>query len=974
MTRRRLAALFLAFAAAVPGTPALAQEDPRREAEEWVKIAVALVRRGDWETARIQLDKARKADPANLDAALLVARVLERTGDPRGALALVSSLPPDVRTLTRKAELLLLAGDPVAAEPAARAALAADEECLPARYALGAALEATGRREAATEQYTDLNRRWARRDVDDDPDEDLLALVRARRGTFRVSEEYTAILEQIASPLEKLLRRKEPLEDALIEAGDIYLAAHRDIEAKKWFTRAAEANPRSAAAIFGLARQLAFRYSDIAAAKEAERALKENPAFVPALVFLAEMDLGDGAYDRAEGRIREALEWSPGDPAARGLRAALAYLRGDRRACDAETRAVLARDRYASELYRILAGVLEEQRRFAEAMEFAELAVQADPRDWDAYFLAGRNAMNVGDDEKAERYLRAAEKGDAFQNIYRQNFLELYDKLAKFPVIRWGRFVLKLPREVEEAYVPLISRTMDWSLDVLAKKWSFEPEVPVYVSVFDEQRDFATRTIGLPGFPALGACFGRTVTLDSPRALPPGAFGWRSTLHHEFAHVITLQLSKGRVPRWLTEGVSVYEERKVSPVWDREMEPALIDAIASREVLTLEDVNNAFRGPRVLYAYYQGGLMCELVERDFGFAKLREMVRLYGEDLQTPEVIRKALGIEPEEFDRRFLEFAKQFTARFRVLPRPSADATLRLKVRLRKDRDDADGWATLALGQLGRGDVAAALESLKRYAEMRPGDGRGATIRAFVAQRQGRPDQMAAFAKEAIEKGDDTFDLRMALAQLRIQGKDFDEAKEHLVRAIELHPQATGPGAPRAILAGLLLGEGEDRLDEAMRLLEAHVAIEEENFVHRARLAEHYRDRGRAADELRMLEGMRDVVPLPNVVAGHPGAQWDRDRCADLHERLAELYIDAKRWPDAELAAGMAASVAAMPLRRAEPPPLSDARRSELVTLHAETLNLLGRTADARRRTEEALRLDPTNERAGVLLEKLKP
>jgi hypothetical protein len=36
----------------------------------------------------------------------------------------------------------------------------------------------------------------------------------------------------------------------------------------------------------------------------------------------------------------------------------------------------------------------------------------------------------------------------------------------------------------------------------------------------------------------------------------------------------------------------------------------LINAIASGEVLTLADVNNAFRGPRVLYAYYQGGLMC----------------------------------------------------------------------------------------------------------------------------------------------------------------------------------------------------------------------------------------------------------------------------------------------------------------------------------------------------------------------------
>ena len=43
---------------------------------------------------------------------------------------------------------------------------------------------------------------------------------------------------------------------------------------------------------------------------------------------------------------------------------------------------------------------------------------------------------------------------------------------------------------------------------------------------------------------ALGACFGRVVTLDSPKARPPGDFNWGETLWHELAHVITLQMSK----------------------------------------------------------------------------------------------------------------------------------------------------------------------------------------------------------------------------------------------------------------------------------------------------------------------------------------------------------------------------------------------------------------------------------------------
>jgi hypothetical protein len=120
---------------------------------------------------------------------------------------------------------------------------------------------------------------------------------------------------------------------------------------------------------------------------------------------------------------------------------------------------------------------------------------------------------------------------------------------------------VRLSPQTQTAYAPLVIGAMEESLTALETKWGFKSEVPVFVSIFDKQVDFATRTIGLPGFPALGACFGRVVTLDSPRALPAGAFGWRATEHHELAHVITLQLSKGRVPRWLTEGISVYEGR-----------------------------------------------------------------------------------------------------------------------------------------------------------------------------------------------------------------------------------------------------------------------------------------------------------------------------------------------------------------------------------------------------------------------------
>ena len=94
---------------------------------------------------------------------------------------------------------------------------------------------------------------------------------------------------------------------------------------------------------------------------------------------------------------------------------------------------------------------------------------------------------------------------------------------------------------------------------------------------------------------ALGACFGRVVTMDSPRARPPGEFNWGVTLWHEMAHVITLQLSDQRVPRWLTEGISVFEEKRARPEWGREMDLPFARALDRGQVLSLKDLNSGFK-------------------------------------------------------------------------------------------------------------------------------------------------------------------------------------------------------------------------------------------------------------------------------------------------------------------------------------------------------------------------------------------
>ena len=83
---------------------------------------------------------------------------------------------------------------------------------------------------------------------------------------------------------------------------------------------------------------------------------------------------------------------------------------------------------------------------------------------------------------------------------------------------------------------------------------------------------YAVRTVGLPDIGVAGVCFGRVITALSPTN---HAFNWGMVLAHELAHVFAIQLSRSRVPRWFTEGLSEVETMRARPEWARHDDVAL---------------------------------------------------------------------------------------------------------------------------------------------------------------------------------------------------------------------------------------------------------------------------------------------------------------------------------------------------------------------------------------------------------------
>ena len=77
------------------------------------------------------------------------------------------------------------------------------------------------------------------------------------------------------------------------------------------------------------------------------------------------------------------------------------------------------------------------------------------------------------------------------------------------------------------------------------------------------------RSLGMPGVGILGVTFGYLFAMDSPSGHPDASYHWGTTLWHEMAHVFTLEASNHFVPRWFSEGISVFGEYFVKdhPRW-----------------------------------------------------------------------------------------------------------------------------------------------------------------------------------------------------------------------------------------------------------------------------------------------------------------------------------------------------------------------------------------------------------------------
>ncbi len=653
---------------------------------------------------------------------------------------------------------------------------------------------------------------------------------------------------------------REPNDPAShVAIGDLLLDRYNNEEALEAYRAALSIDDKFTPALLGVARSQHFDHST-GTIDTAHQVLKVRPNDIGALVLLARLHLEFEEYEKSEDFVERALAVNPRSPEALTLLAALAFLRGESESYDARVTEIRDNAPGYTALFETLAEIAAQNRYYARAERFALWAVNLNPNSWRGYALLGINRLRLGEMDAGRAALEVAFRGDPF-DPRTKNALELLDLLDDYEELRSPRFVLSThPREMR-VLAPRVIEIAEQAYDYFSEVYAYHPPIPLRIEFYRRHEDFSVRTTGLVGVDILGVSFGPVVALDSPSAGVFGALNFGSTLWHELAHSFHLGLTNSRVPRWFSEGLAVFEERRARTGWGFDVTPKFLIAFKQGRLAAASALNQSFLRPsypeQVVHAYFQGALLMEMIERQHGFEAIVGMLEGYRDGRSTSDLFRELLGLEPEAVDAAFEDFVRERFGRALEALTPVADSELgsmpegRYPHLLREARRSMEGK------EFERAH-SALIEAQSLFPEHAGPDSTYPLLATLYLER-GELELAVDQLKRSIAIDADDLDAHRRLAELYIKSGDDAAAAGVIDRALLIQPfDAT------LYLSLAQIRESRGEWQQAATAREAVVALDPSDPAEaRYLLARAHHRAGKLSAARREVLGALEVAPM---------------------------------------------------------------------------------------------------------------
>lgn len=565
----------------------------------------------------------------------------------------------------------------------------------------------------------------------------------------------------------------------------LYLETHQVSDAEALFREALLYDDSFLPARVGLAQTLAVGFEG-RARETLNSILADDPDNVQALILIARIELELQNIDEARQILDSALvqaEQQGLPPLEIYALYAGANLLEDKPLTEWIDKALAYNPKYGN-IYALPAHFYIITYRYREAVDLYVRAVAIDEDLATAHRDLGINQLRINHVFAARYHLQKAYELDPF-DAQTVNTLRLLDDLDKMrvssvdvpdpddPERLLGRVLIRLDREDADALEPYVVDMSIRAVQLFSERYDFKLRRPMVVELYHEHDDFAVRTVSTPGIGLLGVTFGYLTAMDSPKARAAGSFHWGSTLWHEIAHVFTLEATNHRLPRWFSEGLSVYEEWNTGPLADRELSLDVLTAIQQEQLLALDILDQGFVRPsyngQVQVSYMQAGLVCDFIASRWGHEALVAMLNQFGNGADTREALAFALGEDHVSFD-------EDFAAHLQEQWGPIVDTL--------DEYSSVSRQLDRALQFQDWGSVEALARDLIRRYPQRVGQGNAYSILAEAMTEQGRDDEAMEILLQWQQQGGHDPDTLYGLI-VDLRARDLHEESVKVMEAL---------------------------------------------------------------------------------------------------------------------------------------------------------------------------------------------
>lgn len=552
----------------------------------------------------------------------------------------------------------------------------------------------------------------------------------------------------------------------------------------------------------------AFAEDDRArSAKALADALAINPHHADSLLLRADHLIDAEDYPAAEAALKAVLDVDPGEPRAWAYRAVIANLNADAAGEKAAREKALARWPGDPHVEHLIGRKLSQDYRFKEGAAYQRLALEKDKGYLPAKAQLCQDLLRLG--EETEGWKLAAEvfAADGY-NVVAHNLVSLRDHLASFRTTAADGFLLRMDQKEADLYGPRALALLRRAKQTLTAKYGVKLDKAVTVEIFPRNQDFAVRTFGMPGADGfLGVCFGPVITANSPASQGKTPSNWEAVLWHELCHTITLQKTHNKMPRWLSEGISVYEETLENPGWGQWMTPKYREMILGDELTPLSKLSGAFMNAKtplhVRFAYFESALAVEFLIRRYGFDSLKAVLDDLGAGVPVNEALERRAGGSLAKLDREFAEFARERAksiapdATWEKLDLPDGADSATVRAWLEKHPKNFWGQQRLGVRLVKEQKWAEAEPALKDFRALYPeyvGADSAYELLAVTYRAAGKTAEETAVLEELVKQDVDATEAHQRLIELHEAKGDWAAAALHARNWLAVNPLTPAP------------------------------------------------------------------------------------------------------------------------------------------------------------------------------------